>query len=791
MDYIDLYQREVEVRDSKLRFANGISKPPLMKVEGFSAKSGLAGPMLCIPCWSSYALEKNIDNSYGLSAFIAVKSFTISSFRSRSSNYSKVIRRNSIWSRFKDSLFTQYTQPPLQSESFFYSPLVDNATDIRLITLFPRSRSRSGLIECSLEHTWLANKPTYAALSYTWGDVTEKISILINGRAHDVTKSLFTALQHLQHENEDLVLWVDSICINQDDHREKSVQVRRMAKIFSEAAIVLAWLGPGNDSTDRIMRKLTSVGQMLLSERKNCQCAEQWVRRGIGRLRVSDDDSAELPLSQLVMFTSLPFWSRLWIRQELGLASDMICICGRLDIDKETLSIAIIACFDIAHRAHQGNDPTLRRIAIELVERAGRNFSLFEGRPKAGGRLYVQDRANPYVKRQTNSMSLLEVLLNATLPGPPILQASDPCDMVYGLLGIANDINELGIEPDYSKSYKTVYQDVTETFLTRYGLDILSLTHSIDGQFGSKLDPDSVPGLPSWVHDWSRMIFPLPVSGGMSFPNQFEIARRKLFNASITPDGRRFSFKNEVLSLLGVYVDTIEHVWQRWSIGTSHSQNDVSISSASINFQILFRVFEQWDSLDFFEQSWQRSSQATRYSEDDAFFDSASVYFPMLFSVFEQWVHLGTRMYGFENGYWEALLCSLALDCENPEGRGELHSAPNSERRRWERPKDFEQLQNNLRFAQDLKSEPCTSYLSMVSMVQRPPYITSKGYVGVGALATQPGDIVVLFYGASVPFVLREAEDGQYQLLGDTYVHGIMDGELMRTDPPRRIFQLR
>ena len=59
-------------------------------------------------------------------------------------------------------------------------------------------------------------------------------------------------------------------------------------------------------------------------------------------------------------------------------------------------------------------------------------------------------------------------------------------------------------------------------------------------------------------------------------------------------------------------------------------------------------------------------------------------------------------------------------------------------------------------------------------------FITTDGYMGVGPPEMLPGDSVVILLGGRVPFCLRAAEDetkGHYTLVGDTYVHGLMDGE--------------
>jgi hypothetical protein len=59
----------------------------------------------------------------------------------------------------------------------------------------------------------------------------------------------------------------------------------------------------------------------------------------------------------------------------------------------------------------------------------------------------------------------------------------------------------------------------------------------------------------------------------------------------------------------------------------------------------------------------------------------------------------------------------------------------------------------------------------------RKPFVTEKGYLGLGPVHLQPGDSVAIFGGAAVPFILRERGEKKYQLLGEAFVDKIMDGE--------------
>jgi hypothetical protein len=54
--------------------------------------------------------------------------------------------------------------------------------------------------------------------------------------------------------------------------------------------------------------------------------------------------------------------------------------------------------------------------------------------------------------------------------------------------------------------------------------------------------------------------------------------------------------------------------------------------------------------------------------------------------------------------------------------------------------------------------------------------VTHKAYVALVPKLELNGDVVALFYGATVPFLIRKAEQN-YSLVGDAYVQGIVNGE--------------
>lgn len=149
-----------------------------------------------------------------------------------------------------------------------YSPLPSEAYSIRLLRLLPlmSGEVETTPIRCQLFNHTLQTSSTpavryqkystsivrYEALSYVWGDPNPKtpFSIYLNGLRFKVTDNLYSALRRLRRPERNRILWIDAICINQNDPLERAKQVQFMAKIYGQANNVLVWLGDAEDGSD-------------------------------------------------------------------------------------------------------------------------------------------------------------------------------------------------------------------------------------------------------------------------------------------------------------------------------------------------------------------------------------------------------------------------------------------------------------------------------------------------------------------------------------------------------------
>lgn len=124
-----------------------------------------------------------------------------------------------------------------------YSRLDPNKRQIRLAYILPGD---SDPISISLNIVSFDDIPIYEALSYCWGDPRLTKSVLLNGKWKEIATNLADAVKEFQRQakKEVTVLWIDALCIYQDDREERSQQVLIMPMTYRSAQRVRAWLGP-------------------------------------------------------------------------------------------------------------------------------------------------------------------------------------------------------------------------------------------------------------------------------------------------------------------------------------------------------------------------------------------------------------------------------------------------------------------------------------------------------------------------------------------------------------------
>ncbi|OAL54015.1 HET-domain-containing protein [Pyrenochaeta sp. DS3sAY3a] len=182
----------------------------------------------------------------------------------------------------------------------------------------------------------------YEAVSYTWGEATFSYQLHCEGQIIEVTKNVDLLLRRLRKPSGPRILWIDSVCINQQDTKEKTFQIAMMDQIYSRASKVHVWLGEAAPS-DRMQWVFDLFREIARSDRDEGKSMD-WV--------VNKTDLWDTALPDAVdCFLSRPWFGRRWILQEVILGLDitlperhLITIFGNIGIHEQSAkSVAKIA----------------------------------------------------------------------------------------------------------------------------------------------------------------------------------------------------------------------------------------------------------------------------------------------------------------------------------------------------------------------------------------------------------------------------------------------------------------
>jgi hypothetical protein len=272
--------------------------------------------------------------------------------------------------------------------------------EFRLVEL-QQSQSFNDTIVARLRHCSLLNPPSYLALSYQTGDPTTYVVMLLDGFEVPISRNLEKALQRLRTSKYQLI-WADSLCIHQQDEKEKAAQILRIRAIYQDAQLVAAWLGIEQDGSDQVMQLLGSIHGVHSGRDKGVSTPINSMIRSSMR-------------HQLKMFFSRPFWNRLWVIQEIVFANHASIFCGRYMADWDSLDLLVAGS--------RGKPWSHDELQLEPAER-----SCNARKRRIGG----------------ESISLLDALYSSSSA-----MTSNKMDKVYALLGLSNDFINYISEPKY------------------------------------------------------------------------------------------------------------------------------------------------------------------------------------------------------------------------------------------------------------------------------------------------------------------------------------------------------
>ena len=220
----------------------------------------------------------------------------------------------------------------------YYTALDSSKSEIRLVHLQPRHVSstldlaiplcKQENIICELVTKSLSETLVYEALSYEWGPQNEpgaSFPITINGTVQEVRENLWWALFYLRGDTT-RVIWIDALCINQDNITERNQQVSQMSDIYKTASNVVIWLGREHEEVEGIASDKEVFDLMLrvwnaTEDPESCPYTpiHSW----------AEDNRL---LAGVVALTRRSYWYRLWIIQEVVLARNKTIQCSSLNL---------------------------------------------------------------------------------------------------------------------------------------------------------------------------------------------------------------------------------------------------------------------------------------------------------------------------------------------------------------------------------------------------------------------------------------------------------------------------
>lgn len=662
-----------------------------------------------------------------------------------------------------------------------YSPLKVN--EFRLLTLHPRypdshdnaSPGEDLPISCTLIPYSRNQSPPYKALSYTWGDASNKVPIRVNDSTFEVTTNLYAALEHIREDTSAVTLWIDAICINQLDDSEKTEQVKMMREIYDSSEHARAWLGLAEDGTDHALEELNRIGSLLIAKElvepikeffklpadqvERYQVLESMIKEEFAPLvaeAVEDTSRTMSFYTKACEVLSREYWKRVWIVQEIIVSPQIVIQCGKTTIDFPTLYASILYILLLGTQiiswqmgkigGIQNLDEESTRIfhfAIELVTNGG---SVSNTTKLFGVRLRYQQElsgssgsseSSQASKPTTSGSSLFELLarLHVTGATKAYCGATNPRDRIFSLLGIANDRSRLGIQPDYdqSRTCSEIYTHAARAIIGSGQVDFLSLSQPQGRE----------PDLPSWVPDL-RAEWILRPCGQLPWDSSF-----KAFHLSPESVNSSTPAETEILipsqiRLLGYQVDIIEEIGRPW---TPHYIDGCSGESS---LPAISDYLADIKSICAKSDAKLAETQHDIYSNDtDRLLASKRV------PVADQ------------EEYGTGFIRRAGKDSDEGYDHITQHLA------------DIE-AQVAPTLVRDDMNPRGMSYRNMLGWQRdRRPFLSENGYVGLAPPHAQMGDVIVLLENAKFPYILRQVSDGTYNFIGEAYVHGIMYGEFL------------
>ncbi|KAH6981381.1 heterokaryon incompatibility protein-domain-containing protein [Ilyonectria destructans] len=665
---------------------------------------------------------------------------------------------------------------------------------IRLIRL-PDANSHSSPPRVTLHTFPLTQCPHYLALSYTWGPPRagvpaytgrDRTVILLDDRPFAVRPNLFHALSQVCAARPGSYLWVDSICINQENPRERASQVGIMDHVYAGASETLIWLGPASQQSARAIEllKMMAVG----AEAKILRWTSE---HSFGDAFVADDAELlaknGLPPMTAEDWTSMAdiytrsWFGRVWMLQEVALSANPTILIGHHELPWEIightsflviLSNALVGLFTIGVGLQ--NIP----LAMGLIQASGlqavREWSKGSQSPLQEALSNAEFTAG--ITTDHASSLLLRLLLSSNG-----FQATFRRDRVYGLLAIANRLaQKQGLE---RLALNVDYQSSDDDVLTSFGLDLFRQTKSLRLLSLAGLAGRSGESkIPTWIPSFENVHAPIL---GSTYNNA------RPFNAcnAQSSDIADFHIDGDVCKLhvkvVSPHLGAIEELGEMWSeilrgefiscikmllhCGPTYTSTQQPIVEAFWRTLIMDSDMAQRPAPSHLAQSFASWMIIITITALCANMSSNPFIFDLFDSLEPLWVLANSRDTTDLLPKTSSMIPLLF--------KFGLRNDPSV-------PQISESDRLVMMSAWGKAAAPYEAHLRLTLLPRRRLARTVRGYLCLVPSSAEIGDNVMIVSGCPTPVVLRrvKTEEDCFTVVGDAYVHGAMFGEHIKDD---------
>lgn len=624
---------------------------------------------------------------------------------------------------FATNWIYEWNDTPAQaicSATMEYTAIDPSRKEIRLLNLHcgkPGDR-----IACSISTLSLDDLDVdYEALSYVWGLSNGNCVAHIEGVLVPITDNLWQALNGLRHMDRDRKLWVAALCINQRDNNERSEQVALMNLVYSQATSVEIWLGEPYEGVEIAIKTINEIATGVTAEGLTVSYAhlEGAFPSNFDSTKQHEyllDDNARESIALVLAIVN--FARRPWFHRIWTVQEFFLAEKSTLHCGTHTLDGTLFLQF-VFH--------------INFFRRLGCSVSL-PLRMKLNMRFAFRSM-NAIIDLKMKSLSFLECSAQCRSR-----KATDTRDMIYGLLGLrVEDAPKLD-RLDYTVPTAKIYEDLVVSLLS-HTKSLNFLSHITAGH---RLNLD----LPSFVPDWSS-------PPHISHPEQLtswlnRCSTLNIYDAAFGKDVE-YEARPGILKIRGVIVDTVKSV----AVHTIESGDPYEKVKPSESTSSGFNVF-----LDELETI----AALPPLPDDPGLANRQSFWLTMVAGVLPTWKNIPQQLADLQEkadpaSFYYRILRIATQECQEFERL--LRNSPT------------DSVDDHIpRHLTHLKIGLANAHFGRRFMK------TQQGRIGLIPPYAEKGDVVAVLTGGHVPIILRP-HDGFYTVLGDAYVHGIMDGEAM------------